>query len=78
MIMSKNTKIWKPGQLVTIGNKIYRVKKDSFGCIMCENIHTEPFNIPCSVCIAHKHHVECMVHEHPFRNWILKELKPNK
>ena len=67
--MSKDTKIWKPGQLVTIDNKVYRVKKDSFGCIGCENIHTEAFLRPCCVCIAHKH---------PFRSWNLEELKTNK
>lgn len=75
--MCKNVKIWKPGQLVTIENKVYRVKKDSFGCIGCENIHTEPFLPPCCVCIDHTSDV-CINHESSFSPWILEELKPNK
>lgn len=67
MIMSKNMKIWKPGQLVTIDNKVYRVVKDRYGCSNCENMHTETVHLPCMVCLDHK------------RFGInLKELKPNK
>lgn len=66
--MSKNTKIWKPGQLVTINGKVYRVVKGLIGCRHCKNVGTRIWNFPCVVCIAHKH---------PFRPWILKELNPN-
>lgn len=67
--MSKNMKIWKSGQLVTIDSKRYRVVKDRYGCANCEKIHTEPIHIPCVVCLDHKG---------PFSFWNLKELKPNK
>lgn len=67
--MSKNTKIWKPGQLVTIENKVYRVVKNRFGCMTCENVYIESRHLPC---------VMCMNHKDALRPWILKELKPNK
>jgi hypothetical protein len=66
--MCTKTKIWKPGQLVTIDNKVYRIVKGICGCRHCKNIGTNIWKFPCVVCIAHKH---------PFRPWILKELNPN-
>lgn len=68
IVMSKNTKIWKPGQLVTINSKVYRVVKGRGACINCENINTGIWNYPC---------VMCLLHRHPFRGWILKKVNPN-
>lgn len=67
--MSTNKKIWKPGQLVTIDDKVYRVVKHRLGCANCEKIHVEPVHLPCVICLDHKG---------PFSFWVLKELKPNK
>lgn len=70
--MSKNMKIWKPGQLVTIDNKVYRVVRRRFGCAGCENIHTDTIHLPCVVCLDHKGPL------YTAPSWFLKELKPNK
>lgn len=61
------TKTWKPGQLVTIAGKIYRVTKSPSGCTHCVNLYTKSWKTPCVICLCHR----------PV-NAILKELKPNK
>lgn len=73
--MCTKIKVWKPGQIVTINHKKYRVVKNPFGgCVSCENIHTDASDTPCVVCIPHRFkRFLGMQHE-----IILKELKPNK
>lgn len=64
--MVKKKKMWKPGQLVTIENKVYRVVKSQFGCVDCANAITMPYDIPCIVCMAHRQRMDT----------ILEEIKP--
>lgn len=52
--MCTKTKTWKPGQLVTIDHKVYRVVKSPFGCIECANVNTMVYDIPCVVCTSHR------------------------
>lgn len=65
--MCTKTKIWKPGQLVTIDHKVYRVVKSPFGCIDCANVNTMSYSTPCIICTAHRG-----------VGTVLEELKPNK
>lgn len=73
--MCTKIKVWKPGQLVTINHKVYRVVKNLFGgCANCENIHTNASDPPCAVCIPHKFQRFVGMH----CGIILKELKPKQ
>lgn len=67
--MCTKIKVWKPGQLVTINGKVYRVVKGVLGCKYCYDLYTKLYNFPCVICMSHKH---------PYRPWILIELKPNQ
>ena len=73
--MCTKTKIWKPGQIVTIGSKKYRVVKSQSGCIDCANVNTMSYDIPCIVCIPHKFRSFCLGVQYGI---VLKELKPNQ
>lgn len=74
--MCTKIKVWKPGQIVTIDHKKYRVVKNSFGgCANCENIHTDASDPPCAVCIPHFLHRFCLGIQDKI---MLKELKPKQ
>ena len=46
--------MWKPGQLVTINRRTYRIVKGSsaykYTCVFCEFLHTEANEYPCKQC----------------------------
>lgn len=43
--------MYKPGQLITINNKVYRIKKAAYGCITCDYIHIDvKKGKPCKKC----------------------------
>lgn len=62
-------KMWKPGQLVTIKGKVYRVKHDkNRHCRTCPRY--KPGIFPSAVCVACYTH--CGLYEY------LEEIKPKK
>lgn len=45
--------MWKPGQLVTINRRTYRIVKGHkawYTCILCDFEHMEPGDYPCKQC----------------------------
>lgn len=73
--MCTKIKLWKPGQIVTIDGKKYRVVKSPFGCANCENKHTSASDTPCATCIPHKFRSFCLGVQYRIT---LKELKPKQ
>ena len=43
--------MWKPGQLVTIDRKVYRVTKSRMGCFTCKYLNYNHFEYPCKLCM---------------------------
>lgn len=74
--MCTKLKVWKPGQIVTIDHKKYRVVERSLlRCGGCENRYTDPSDTPCAVCIPHRFHNFCLGIQDGIT---LRELKPKQ
>lgn len=53
--------MWKPGQLVTIYNKVYRVTKRKgwiLRCTLCAFKNYEEDIYPCNVCLSYNHNLK--------------------
>lgn len=42
--------MYKPGQLITINNVVYRIKYSPYGCISCDYLKIDPLEFPCRKC----------------------------
>lgn len=62
--------MWKPGQIVTVGGKKYRITTSrTGGCFICEHSETPIGLEPCLTCLhGYKMPLNCY----------LKEIKPNE
>lgn len=49
--------MWKPGQIITVGGKKYRITKrpsTGYSCYVCDNRDTHECHEPCRTCIHGK------------------------